>query len=118
MKKLVGLCLSLFLAAGMSLAAPKTAAKSTAKSAAKGKVFTGSISDKMCGAKHMMGGSAKDCTIECVKAGSKFVLVDDSGKVYDLSDQEKPKAFAGAKVKVMGSLKGDEIEVSSIEAAK
>jgi uncharacterized protein DUF5818 len=110
MKKLIYFSLTLLLAAGMGVAAPKTPAK--------GRVFTGSISDKMCGAKHMMGGSAKDCTLECVKAGSKFVLVDDSGKVYDLSDQEKPRAYAGAKVKVMGSLKGDEIEVSSIEAAK
>ncbi len=110
MKKLAYLGMTLVLAGSLGMASPKTAAK--------GKAFTGSISDKMCGAKHMMGGSAKDCTLECVKAGSKFVLVDDSGKVYDLSDQEKPKAFAGAKVKVVGSLKGDEIEVSSIEAAK
>lgn len=118
MKKLVYLGMTLVLAGSLGMASPKTAAKGAEKTAAKGKVFTGSISDKMCGAKHMMGGSAKDCTLECVKAGSKFVLVDANGKVYDLSDQEKPKAFAGAKVKVMGSLKGDEIEVSSIEAAK
>jgi uncharacterized protein DUF5818 len=110
MKKLVYLGLTMFLATGLGVAAPKTAAK--------GKVYTGSISDKMCGAKHMMGGSAKDCTLECVKGGSKFVLVDDKGKVYDLSDQTKPKDFAGAKVKVTGTLKGDEIEVGSIEAAK
>ncbi len=110
MNKVLYVALAIVLAGGAGLAAPKTAAK--------GKTFTGSISDKMCGAKHMMGGSAKDCTLECVKAGSKFVLVDEKGKVYDLSDQDKPKAFAGAKVKVMGTLKGDEIEVSSIEAAK
>jgi hypothetical protein len=38
--------------------------------------------------------------------------------VYQLSDQEKPKQFSGAKVKVTGTLKDDTIEVSSIEAAK
>jgi Protein of unknown function (DUF5818) len=110
MKKLVHLGLTILLAAGMGVAAQKTAAK--------GKTFTGDISDKMCGAKHTMGGSARDCTLECVDAGSKFVLVGANGKVYDLSDQQKPREFAGAKVKVTGTLKGDEIEVSSIEAAK
>jgi Protein of unknown function (DUF5818) len=110
MKKLVYLGLTIFLAAGMGLAAPKTAPK--------GKTFIGDISDKMCGAKHMMGESAKECTLACVKAGSKFVLVDSKGKVYDLSDQKKPMPFAGEKVKVTGTLKGDEIEVSSIEAAR
>jgi Protein of unknown function (DUF5818) len=110
MKKWVYLGLALLMSAGMSMAAPKAVTK--------GKTFVGSISDKMCGAKHMMGSSAKDCTLECVKAGSKFVLVDAKGKVYDLSDQGKPKEFAGAKVKVTGTLQGDTIEVSSIESAK
>jgi hypothetical protein len=80
--------------------------------------WTGTVSDSMCGAKHMMAGGAKKCTLECVDAGSKFVLVDASGKVYGLSDQKKPRPFAGEKVKVAGTLKGDTIEVSSIEEAK
>ncbi|MGD0124451.1 MAG: DUF5818 domain-containing protein [Terriglobia bacterium] len=89
----------------------------TAKAAAK--TFVGSISDSMCGAKHMMPGqSDKDCTLACVKAGSKFILADASGKVYQLSDQKKPEQFAGQKVKVTGSLKGDTITVTSIEPAK
>jgi hypothetical protein len=110
MRKLVNLGLALIMSAGLGLAAPKAAAK--------GEIFVGSISDKMCGAKHMMGESARDCTLECVKAGSKFILVDEKGKIYDLSDQKKPEKFAGEKVKVTGTLKGDTIEVSSIEAAK
>jgi Protein of unknown function (DUF5818) len=110
MRRLVYLGLTLFMAVGLSAAAPRTAAK--------GKIFMGSISDKMCGAKHMMG-DAKQCTLECVKAGSKFVLVSEDGKtIYDLSDQKKPETFAGARVKVTGTLKGGTIEVSSIEAAK
>ena len=89
----------------------------TARAAAK--TFVGSISDSMCGAKHMMPGqSDKDCTLSCVKAGSKYVLADASGKVYQLSDQKKPQEFAGQKVKVAGTLKGDTINVSSIEPAK
>jgi hypothetical protein len=99
---------TLLLAAGISLAAPKQ------------QTFVGSISDDMCGLKHMMPGqSDKDCTLECVKAGSKFVLADTAkNKVYQLSDQEKPKAFAGEKVKVTGTLQGDTIQVTSIVAAK
>ena len=90
---------------------------SSAKAAAK--TFVGSISDSMCGAKHMMPGeSDKDCTLACVKAGSKFVLADASGKIYQLSDQKKPEQFAGQKVKVTGTLKGDTITVTSIEPAK
>ena len=101
MKKLAYLGFAIFLASSLSLASAK---------AGKGgqKTFTGEISDKMCGLKHMMEGGAKDCTLKCVDGGSKFVL----------SDQTKPKDFAGQKVKVTGTLKGDTIEVSSIEAAE
>ena len=112
MKKLACLGFAIFLASSLSLASAK---------AGKGgeKTFTGEISDKMCGTKHMMEGGAKDCTLKCVDGGSKFVLADTANnKVYDLSDQTKPKDFAGQKVKVMGTLKGDRIEVSSIEAAE
>jgi hypothetical protein len=65
----------------------------------------------------MPGESDKDCTLECVKGGSKFILIDSSGKIYQLSDQKKPVAFAGAKVKVTGTLNGDTITVTSIAAA-
>ncbi|MFB3920222.1 MAG: DUF5818 domain-containing protein [Terriglobia bacterium] len=108
MKGMAYLLLIMTLAASLSFAAPK------------GKVFVGSISDDMCGLKHMMPGkNDKDCALECVKAGSKFVLADTvHNKVYQLSDQEKPRNFAGEKVKVSGTLKGDTIEVTSIEAAK
>ncbi|MFZ0962414.1 MAG: DUF5818 domain-containing protein [Terriglobia bacterium] len=109
MKKLIFSILGLLLAAGLSFASPgKDAAKT----------YVGSIGDSMCGAKHMMPGeSAKDCTLECVKAGAKFILIDSSGKIYQLSDQKKPEPFAGAKVKVTGTLKGDTIAVDSIVAA-
>jgi len=90
---------------------------SAAEAAAK--TFVGSISDSMCGAKHMMPGeSDKDCTLACVKAGSKYILADASGTVYQLSDQKKPEQYAGQKVKVTGTLKGDTITVTSIEPAK
>jgi len=110
MRKIAYLALAVFLSAGLSLAAEKKGASKT---------FIGNISDSMCGVKHMMPGkSDKDCTLECVKAGAKYILADPAtGKVYQLSDQKKPEAFAGQKVKVTGALKDDTITVTSIEAA-
>jgi hypothetical protein len=107
-RKFSYLFMGLLLAGAFSLAA----------SAKDVKTFVGSISDSMCGATHMMPGkSDKDCTLECVKGGAKYILVDPSGKIYQLSDQKKPEQFAGAKVKVTGALNGDTITVTSITAA-
>jgi len=109
MKRFTFPLLGLLLAAGLSLPAPGKDA---------GKTYVGSIGDSMCGAKHMMGGSDKECTLECVKKeGSKYILIDPNGKIYQLSDQKSPEQFAGAKVKVTGTLNGDTIAVTSIVAA-
>lgn len=104
---IMGPILGLTLAAGVAIAVP----------GAPPTTFTGSIGDSMCGAKHMPGESAKDCTVGCVKDGSKYILIDPSGKVYQLSDQKTPEKFPGANVKVTGTLKGDMITVTSIVAA-
>ena len=111
MRRISCLCVGLFLAGSLSLAG-------TAKAATK--TFVGNISDSMCGLKHMMPGkSDKECTLMCVQAGAKYVLADPArGKVYQLSDQKKPEEFAGEKVKVTGTLKGDTISVTAIEPAK
>lgn len=110
MKKFIFPILGLLLAASLSLASPEKVATKT---------FVGSIGDSMCGAKHMMPGeSDKDCTLECVKSGAKFILIDPSGKIYQLSNQKMPEQFAGAKVKVTGTLSGDTIAVDSIVAAE
>ena len=47
----------------------------------------------------------KMCTQNCVKMGGKYVLFDSANKrVYQLDDQTKPEQFAGAAVKVKGTL--------------
>jgi hypothetical protein len=83
------------------------------------KTFTGVISDEMCGADHKMMNVKPDskCVTECVKAGSKYVLVSGSN-VYVLSDQKTPEKFAAQKVNVTGSLNGKTIQVDSIAPAK
>jgi len=101
--------MGLLLAASFSFAAPGNDAVKT---------YVGSIGDSMCGAKHMMPGETdKDCTLGCIKEGSKYILIDPSGKIYQLSDQKTPEQFAGGKVKVTGTLSGDTIAVTSIVAA-
>lgn len=99
----------LILAAGVSLASPEAALKT----------FVGSISDSMCGVKHMMPGGDKACTDACVKAGAKYILADAArNKVYNLNDQKKAAAYSGEKVKVTGTLDGDTIQVTSIAPQK
>jgi len=82
--------------------------------------FVGTISDSMCGMKHMMAGKTpKECTDECVKMGAKYVLADESAhKVYNLSDPSKAKPYSGQKVRVSGALKGDTIQVKAISGVK
>lgn len=113
MKKIAGslvasLVASLILGA-VSFAAPKE------------QTFTGEIMDSQCaknGSHEMMlkkeGMGDKDpndpmakkmCTQNCVKMGGKYVLFDSAHKkVYQLDDQTKPEQFAGAPVKVKGTL--------------
>lgn len=80
--------------------------------------LTGILTDSMCTKKHMMSGSAADCTRECVKGGAKYVLVV-SGKVYELQgDKKKFYDLAGQKVDVTGDITGGTLAVSAIELAK
>jgi hypothetical protein len=90
--------------------------------AAKGKTFTGTVSDAMCGAAHAMGGSAAECTRACVSKGSKYALVVGD-KVYSLDTADKAtldtlSKEAGNKVTVTGTDKDETISVSSVMAAK
>ena len=91
----------------------------TALMAAAPKTFTGVITDTMCGKDHAMMNAKPDskCVTDCVKAGSKYALLEGSN-VYELSDQKTPEKFAGQKVKVTGTLNGNIIQVQSIAAAK
>ncbi|HUZ47725.1 MAG TPA: DUF5818 domain-containing protein [Terriglobia bacterium] len=100
----------------------------TAAPASNGHAFTGEIMDSMCAG---MGGhdqmlqsgkvkSARECTLECVKMGAKFVLYNPETKTtYQLDDQTKPEQFAGDKVMVNGTLDSSTktLHVENITAA-
>jgi hypothetical protein len=81
--------------------------------------ITGTVSDAMCGAHHMMkGATAAQCTRACVKQGSDFALVSD-GKVYTLKgDKTQFDKFAGENVVVKGTVSGTTISVDTIGAPK
>ena len=64
--------------------------------------------------------NARECTLECVKMGAKFVLFNPATKTaYQLDDQAKPAQFAGEKVTVAGTLdpSTNTIHVESMKAA-
>lgn len=84
------------------------------------KTYTGTVSDAMCGKKHM--GDAATCTRACIAKGSKYALVVGD-KVYTLEATDKGALDtldkqAGAKATVTGTEKDDVITVSSVKAAK
>jgi len=99
-----------FLVIGAGL--PRAAAQQTWK---------GQITDSLCGAKHEEAAEGqgkmpdRDCTLACVRGGSKFALVVD-GKLYQIANQDFAdlKAHAGHAVTVTGELKGQTITVSQI----
>ena len=86
--------------------------------------FTGEISDSMCRAKHEApaeGGpelSDKECTLACVRGGSKFVLVTEDG-TYTFADQTAAslEEHAGEKVTVTGEVEDGTLSAAKIEPA-
>jgi hypothetical protein len=90
------------------------------------RTFEGEIMDSACAsmgshqAMMQKEGSkdAKECTEKCVQAGSAYVLYDSATKtVYQLDDQQKPKQFAGQKVRITGTYDQNSktIHVTNIE---
>ncbi len=84
-----------------------------ALSFAKDRTYSGQVMDSACAkagnhdAGYKMTGTntPKDCTLACLKGGSKLVLYNSAKKIaYELDDQAKAKDFAGQNVKVEGTL--------------
>jgi hypothetical protein len=94
----------------------------SALAAGKAQTLTGEVSDSMCGAKHMMEGSAADCTRTCVGKGSKYALVVGD-KIYTLDSSDKTvldqlNKLAGAHATVTGTVDADTVAVKSVAAAQ
>ena len=87
--------------------------------------WTGKISDSSCGSshdtmtEHGKKGNDKDCTLMCVKDGSKFVFVEkDTVMPIANQDFKDLQRFAGETVTLTGDLKDKSITVTKIEKAK
>jgi hypothetical protein len=88
-------------------------------SAQSSQTVTGTVTDAMCGAHHMMqGASAAECTHACVKQGSDYALASGD-KVYTLKgDKTQFDKLAGQAVTVKGKVTGNTIAVESIAPTK
>jgi hypothetical protein len=87
--------------------------------------FTGEITDSIC-AKNgshdqmmqemkSMGNDKASCSVQCLRLGAKYVLVDSAkGAVYQLDNQDKAAEFAGLKVRVSGTVQKNKIKVADI----
>jgi hypothetical protein len=84
-------------------------------------VFTGTVTDTMCGAHHTMvkGATDVECLRLCIKSSSHQYALYDGKSIIRLSDQKMPAKFGAQAVKVTGtySLKTNTIKVITIEAA-
>jgi hypothetical protein len=101
------------------------AALATLSAAPAKRTFSGVITDDMCANKAghaamRMGSNDAECTNACVDAHGSFYVLYDGKTAYTLSDQKKPQAFAGQKVRVVGTLDPSKrtIAVESISAAR
>jgi hypothetical protein len=114
-------CLGLLLASSLTQAQPKDQPGSA-------QTFSGEIMDSLCAKdgtheKMMdemksMGRDKNTCATKCAQLGAKYVLFDaDKKTIYVLDDQDKAEAFAGQRVRVLGTLAKNKIKVENIEAA-
>jgi hypothetical protein len=81
--------------------------------------WTGFVSDSKCAHTGANGEKDATCSKNCIKRGTDPVLVTGDGKVlkFDADSKAKAVAHAGETVKVSGSLSGDTISASSVDAA-
>jgi len=102
--------LAALLVAGMLLFAAGVPVQS-----AETKTLEGTISDTMCGAKHMETNvTPAECTVKCVAMGSKYALVVGDN-VYELNGKaDDLKKLAGAKAKITGSVDGNKVQVTGV----
>jgi hypothetical protein len=91
-------------------------------------VFVGEITDAMCGISgshtQMMNGMSsmgrdKDtCAKQCMRIGFAYVLLDPATRtLYHLDDPARAEPFVGRRVRIVGTLEDNKIQVTTIEAA-
>jgi len=86
-------------------------------------VWSGRLSDSMCGASHRMKAAAgnmseRECIFECIKALAKYVLVDDKQQVIPIATQDLGglPLYAGRLVRITGEMRNGSIVATKVEA--
>ena len=80
--------------------------------------YLGMVTCSRCGAKHSadLAQSATRCVRVCVHSGAGFALVDDDVTYLLDGDLNSLKELAGQRARVVGSLNGKTIRISSVSA--
>jgi hypothetical protein len=78
--------------------------------------YEGMVTCSHCGAKHpaALHSTAADCTRQCVHGGASFALVDGDRTYMLEGDLNLLKKFAGQRARIMGVVRGNTIQVSSV----
>ena len=77
--------------------------------------WKGTVSDSMCGAKHVNATAADmACAQKCVKGGSPAVLVVGD-KIYKIDNQSAVEGHIGHKVTITGTMTGDSIHIEDVK---
>jgi hypothetical protein len=87
-----------------------------AESAVAQQTYEGMVTCSHCGARHnaFLGRTASDCSRVCVRGGATFALVDgDRTRQLD-GDLSAISKYAGQRARVVGALRAQTIQVSSI----
>ena len=119
--RVLGILFCSLLFVSLMSVAPALGADKKADKKSGQQIFTGVVSDSMCGAKHMMPGDPVACAHACLKQGSKYALVVGD-KVYtletsDTSTTDQLDKLINQKAKVSGTAEGDTIKVRSASGA-
>ena len=119
--RVLGILFCTLLFVSLMSVAPALGADKKADKKSGQQIFTGVVSDSMCGAKHMMPGDPVACAHACLKQGSKYALVVGD-KVYtletsDTSTTDQLDKLINQKAKVSGTAEGDTIKVRSASGA-
>ena len=82
------------------------------------RTYLGMVTCSRCGAKHSadLAQSATKCVRVCVHGGAGFTLVDDEATYLLDGDLSSLKKLAGQRARVVGSLNGNTIRISSVSA--
>ncbi len=85
-------------------------------------VWSGRLSDSMCGSSHQRAAAGKmserECLFECIKALAQYVLVDDKDQVIPIATQDLGglPLYAGRLVRITGEWRNGAIVAAKVEA--